>query len=249
MPTASNYFHQALHYVFPGKCFEEIVVRFNFAHEKCFPLVLSRLLGIAITVGSSFLLVPQILKIYTAKSGRGISLWAQVLGLLAAAGNASYNYEKGYVFGQWGDTLFVAIQMIFIIMQILWYSDAQPYALAFMAWCWCASLAVFYHFVPMAVLEAIQLSSVPIVFISKSIQVTQNYREQSTGQLSIISVSMQFGGCMARIFTTIQEAGGEWLILLPYIVAAVLNGIILAQILYYGGEPLTVQKKAKKKTH
>jgi len=233
-PAASNYFHQAMHYIFPGNCFEELIVRFNITHQKCFPLVLSRLLGVAITLGSSFLLVPQILKIHSAKSGRGISLWAQVLGLLAAAANAAYSYEKGFVFGQWGDTLFVAIQMIVIIMQILWHSGAQAYSFAFLAWCWCATMGITYHYVPMHVLEGLQAVAIPIIFVSKGIQVIQNYNQRSTGQLSVLSVGMQFAGCIARVFTSLQEAAGDWLVLAPYLMAGALNGIIFAQIFYYG---------------
>jgi hypothetical protein len=54
---------------------------------------------VAITLGSSFLLVPQILKIYGAGSGEGISLFAQILGLIAASGTAAYSFEKKFVFG------------------------------------------------------------------------------------------------------------------------------------------------------
>uniref|UniRef100_A0A915E0Q5 Mannose-P-dolichol utilization defect 1 protein homolog n=1 Tax=Ditylenchus dipsaci TaxID=166011 RepID=A0A915E0Q5_9BILA len=233
-PVTETYFEQALHYIFPGKCFEELVVKLDVTHAKCAPLVLSRCLGVAITLGSTFLLVPQILKIYSAKSGRGISLWAQVLGLIAAAANAAYSYEKKFVFGQWGDTLFVAIQMVFIIMQILWYGGAQAYAFAFMATCWCAAMAIAYHHVPMYVLEALQTVAIPIIFISKGIQVVSNYRQRSTGQLSVLSVAMQLGGCLARIFTSFQASSGDLLVLAPYLIAALLNGIIFAQIFYYG---------------
>jgi hypothetical protein len=63
------------------------------------PILFSRILGVGITMGSSFLLVPQILKIYGARNGEGISLVAQFLGLLSAAGTAAYSYEQKFIFG------------------------------------------------------------------------------------------------------------------------------------------------------
>lgn len=87
--------------------------------EKCLPAVASRLLGFAITFGSAFLFVPQILKIHSARSGAGISLLSQLLALLSAGAICAYSYEKKFVFSQWGDSLAVFIQITIIIMQVV----------------------------------------------------------------------------------------------------------------------------------
>jgi len=68
------------------------------------------------------------------------------------------------------------------------------------------------------------------IFQIQSIQIWTNYRQATTGQLSVISVFMQFGGCAARVFTSVQETNGDWLIIGPFLVATLLNGIIFAQI-------------------
>uniref|UniRef100_A0A914BU95 Mannose-P-dolichol utilization defect 1 protein homolog n=1 Tax=Acrobeloides nanus TaxID=290746 RepID=A0A914BU95_9BILA len=191
-----------------------------------------------------FLLVPQILKIFASKSGRGISLSSQLLGLLAAAGTSAYSYEKGFVFSQWGDSLFVTIQMMFIIMQILYYSDASAYAFSFFSVCWMLTLAVAYHYVPLAILTTIQATTIPIVSVSKGIQIWTNHSNKSTGQLSLISVALQFFGCLARIFTSVQETGDN-LVIGSFIVAAFLNGIIFAQMFIYWDETTRQKKPAK----
>ncbi|KAI3413710.1 hypothetical protein GPALN_011193 [Globodera pallida] len=220
-------------YLFPDKCSDIFFIDFNFFHKECAPLLISRLLGIAITFGSTFLLVPQILKIHNAKSGEGLSLLAQLLGLISAAAVSAYSYEKSFIFGQWGDSLFVAIQTTFIIVQILYFSGNFAYAVAFVSCCWSASLAIFYHYIPMAILTQLQAAVIPIVFLSKGIQIFANYRQCGTGQLSLISVSMQFGGCVARVFTSVQETAGDWLVIAPFLVSSLLNGIIFLQIIYY----------------
>jgi mannose-P-dolichol utilization defect protein 1 len=236
-------FNDGLHFVFPRNCFEEVVLNFNVFHRECVPLVTSRVLGLAITAGSACLLIPQILKIFAAKSGAGISLIAQLLALVAAGGTAAYSYEKGFVFSQWGDSLFVAMQTVVIIMQILHYGDATAYAFAFMACCWSLSMAVAYHHIPFYILTTLQASTIPIVITSKGIQIVQNFRNKSTGQLSLISVFLQFAGCIARVFTSVQETGDQ-LIIGSFVVAGLLNGIIFSQMfIYWGAEPRKKKKE------
>lgn len=74
----------------------------------------------------------------------------------------------------------------------------------------------------------------------------QNYRNGSTGQLSVISVFMQFAGCVARVFTSIQETGDS-LIIVPYAVASFLNGVIFSQIIYYGRQAEKTERLNKKR--
>lgn len=64
------------------------------------------------------------------------------------------------------------------------------------------------------------------------IQIRTNYQQQSTGQLSVVSVFLQFTGCLVRIFTSLQETGDQ-LVIINYIIAALLNGIIFVQFLLY----------------
>ncbi|KAH7711493.1 PQ loop repeat family protein [Aphelenchoides avenae] len=243
MDVARKTFHNALHFVFPKNCFEELLIKFNVFHQECVPMVTSRLLGLAITGGSMFVLIPQILKVFAAKSGVGISLAAQLLALVAAGATSAYSYEKGFVFSQWGDSLFMTLQTMVLIMQILHYGGSTAYAFAFMACCWSLSMAVAYHHVPIGVLTTLQAAVIPIVIASKGIQIAENWRNKSTGQLSLISVSMQFGGCLARVFTSIQETGDE-LVIASFVIAGLLNGIIFAQIfLYWDNAPQRRKKR------
>jgi len=94
-------------------------------------------------------------------------------------------------------------------------------------------VAVAYHYVPLEVLSIVQTSTIPIVAVSKGLQIFANYSQSSTGQLSTISVALQCIGCIARVFTSFQETGGDWLVIGPYMIAGVLNITIFAQILYY----------------
>ena len=64
------------------------------------------------------------------------------------------------------------------------------------------------------------------------IQALTNYRNQSTGQLSVVTVFMLFLGSAARIFTSIQETGDQ-MVIATYCVTAAANGLIVFQMLWY----------------
>ena len=67
-----------------------------------------------------------------------------------------------------------------------------------------------------------------------------NFQNKSTGSLSLITVIMQWAGCLARVFTTLQEIDD----ILPVInvgVSFLLNSIVLLQFPLYWNN-----KKAKK---
>ncbi|MFH4977268.1 hypothetical protein AB6A40_003977 [Gnathostoma spinigerum] len=236
-------FDELIRFVFPRNCFEELVIKLNISNADCVSLVISRLLGLGITLGSLLLFVPQIIKIHIARSGEGVSLSSQLFGLLSCFATTAYSYSSNFVFSQWGDSLFVSIQMVIIIMQILYFSDLSAYAFAFFAFCWAATFAVIGGYIPFSVLYFLQALGIPIVIVSKALQIIESYRRQSTGQLSLISVSLQLGGCIARIFTSIKETG-DMLVILSYIIASAMNGIIFGQVFWYWNSDV---KKAKSK--
>ncbi len=64
------------------------------------------------------------------------------------------------------------------------------------------------------------------------IQAAENYRNGSTGQLSLVTVLLLFLGALARIFTSYQETR-DVMMVLTYVTSAFFNGIILSQLFYY----------------
>ncbi|KAE9419372.1 hypothetical protein Angca_002434, partial [Angiostrongylus cantonensis] len=224
--------YDLLHFVFPKNCFEELIINFNIFHPTCPQIVLSRVLGIGITSASTILFVPQILKIFNARNAKGISIISQLLAFMAAAGTASYSFNQGFVFSQYGDSFFVAVQLMIIVMQILYYSDSSAYAFAFFAFCWASVFAVIGNYIPTQILTALQALAIPIVVASKSIQILQNYKDRSTGQLSLVSASLQLAGTIARVFTSVQETGDN-LLIIAYVLSAVLNALLFVQFFLY----------------
>ena len=67
------------------------------------------------------------------------------------------------------------------------------------------------------------------------------FRNRSTGQLSLITCTLNWLGTGARIFTTIQETQDP-IILASFTTGFVMNSVILAQFICYPAQP----PKAKK---
>lgn len=68
---------------------------------------------------------------------------------------------------QWGDSLFVFIQMGIVISQILYFDSRIFTMLLFMAACFSTSLAVVLEFIPLPILTFLQASTIFVVAISK----------------------------------------------------------------------------------
>jgi len=79
------------------------------------------------------------------------------------------------------------------------------------------------------------------------VQIMTNYRNASTGQLSAITVTLLFGGALARIFTSIQETG-DVTVIATYVVTFVVNMILVAQVVYYWNSPVKSSAAAAHKS-
>ncbi len=76
-------------------------------------------------------------------------------------------------------------------------------------------------------------------------QILSNARTQSTGQISVITVFLQFAGALARVFTTLKEVQDP-VILASYSASSLLLGVLLVQLVMYPGLPRAAGKGARK---
>lgn len=235
--------------IFPDTCYEEFFIKSNFLHIQCIKLVLSKLIGLGIIAGSLMVKFPQIIKILNAKSAEGISFLGVFLELLALTAAVAYNYAKGFPFSSWGEGFFLVLQTVTIGFLVLSYGNQTTQAWSFLL-TYCAVLYVLVSgLTPIYVLWLFQASTIPMILSSKIVQARANYLNGSTGQLSAITVFMLSLGSLARIFTSIQETG-DLLIIVTFSVAALGNGIIAAQMLYYwNAKPSSRRQQRKKKAN
>ncbi|KAL3190362.1 hypothetical protein MRX96_019386 [Rhipicephalus microplus] len=214
---------QVLQAFFPGKCYDEIIVRHNFENVGCLKLALSKCLGYGIIVGSTLVKVPQIVKIVQTQSSEGISVTSVLMELMGMTATAAYSYAQRYPFSSWGEGP---------------VPDAGD----------CADRgagdALPGPDEPRGGLHGL-LVSLPVIICGKLMQVWSNYRQGHTGQLSLITSALLFLGGVARIFTSLTETGDP-LIVVTFCLATIANSLIFGQVLYYWDA--TNKQVQKKKT-
>jgi len=235
----------ALKRFYPENCVDTILVDHDIFNLECLKIVASKTVGYAIIVASVLVKLPQLLKMIGAKSGEGISLSSVMLELAAISTTVAYSVAKSFPFSAWGEGLFLAMQTACVGFLTLFFETSSTSALSFGVGYSAIMVALVGGFAPLNIITTLQALNIPIVIVSKLLQIVTNYRASSTGQLSAITVGLLFLGCVVRIATTWIETG-DLLTVVNYIIATVLNGTILGQILYYGGNAAAKKNAAKK---
>ncbi|KAI0820475.1 mannose-P-dolichol utilization defect 1 protein [Trametes gibbosa] len=223
------------------KCYTSIVENLDFADIDCLKYSLSKGLGLGIVVGGSIMKVPQLLLIVSARSARGLSLTAYVLETLAYAITLAYSYRNEFPFSTYGENLFLTLQNVGITLLIVHYNP--PVALAarpslqrtIVSLQFVIACAVALVTLPHSTIALFQLATLPLSLFSKLPQIRQNYRAQSTGQLSAFAVISQVGGCLARLFTTATEVGDS-IVSAGFALALALNVVLGVQMWLYWGK-------------
>ncbi|OON22207.1 PQ loop repeat protein [Opisthorchis viverrini] len=225
----------ALAWFLPPRCVDEYLIKMDFSDGACFTAGLSKALGYGVIAGSSL----------GSRSAAGLSILSLLLELLTYTTTSAYSLANSYPFSSYGEATFLALQTFIITwLAITWKS--QPLGVAFSA-VYVAGLAVtFSPVMPLSVLYTLQTLNVPIMLVSKILQIAANWRNGSTGQLSAITLCLFALGSTARIFTSLEETGDN-LIILTYILSTLCNYILMGQVFYYWNSSAPSAKKTSKK--
>ena len=87
--------------------------------------ILSTMAGYSIVLPSFFVQLPQIIKIWQAGSGEGVSLPTVVFELLAFTIGGAFNWAKGHPFSAWGElvpaTVQTTIVAFLLVRWVVWW--------------------------------------------------------------------------------------------------------------------------------
>lgn len=213
-------------------CCHKFVCDLNITDGDCVKQAITKGMGYGIIVASTLVKLPQVMKILAAKSGAGISVLGVLLEVLAISFNASYSFAKKYPFTAWGESLFLLFETALIAFLVMWFDGQRMRAVTF-----SVIYSAFLFFLmsgaaPIPVLWSLQACTLPLAVSGKMIQAFKNLRNGHTGQMSALTAWLLFLGCMARVFTSIQETGDQ-LIITTYVVASAANFVQVAKIHYY----------------
>lgn len=226
-------------------CCTKFIHNLDFEDSNCLTLLGTKLLGYGIVVGASAVKLPQVFKIYGAKSGAGITLFGVLLELLAITFNACYSLRNQFPFSAWGEAISLGIETATIAILILYFDGKKLGALTFFL-AYCSIISALIFIVPKDLLWWFQSSVLPLAVTGKLIQAIKNYKAQHTGQISALTAWFILAGSLVRIFTTIQETG-DMLTAVTFAFAAAANATIAFQVLYYWNSTKKFLEKGKKK--
>jgi mannose-P-dolichol utilization defect protein 1 len=174
--------------------------------SRCMSFYIAKLLGLAILGGSVALKLPQIWNIVSTKDVFGLSPLAFYSEVPLFAVSVVYNLRQGNPFTSYGENCTILVQNIILVVLLWTYSKPPPRSATMIQVVMCGLfLIVAICMVPDKYLFVLPLLNLPLSLSSRVPQIVSNFRLRSTGQLSIITTLLLFGGNVARVFTTIQE--------------------------------------------
>ena len=145
--TLWNSFESAMTGLLNPHCYQEIFVKQHFFDMGCNKMLLSKVLGYAILIGSLLVKFPQIVKIKWNKSGVGVSVLAESIMLAAIFGSMAYGYTSEFPLSAYGDSFFLFIQTILVILLVLYYQRKYTVAAAYLGSTFSLSLSRLLHLV------------------------------------------------------------------------------------------------------
>ncbi|PJF16942.1 Monosaccharide-P-dolichol utilization protein [Paramicrosporidium saccamoebae] len=246
--TAVAQFVQSFGEKLLGKeCSRALLTNMDFKNFKCLKLAVSKGLGVGIIGGAMVVKVPQILKILASRSTEGLSFLSVVLETLAASITFAYNFRAGNSFTTYGETFFMTIQNVLLLLLLgLYRKQSMRLLLLFCTYSVLMSSLLIPTYATDATLKSLQAATIPLTMVSRLPQIWTVWRQGGTGQLSALSVGLVWIGSLARVYTSMQETGEDRLLVLGFVMAALLNSTIMWQMVYYWKTPTAPMKKKQK---
>jgi len=199
-------------------------------------------LGYLIGAASLLLYTPIAVRIIRTKSADGLAVSTWWLKLTSFTCTDVYNVKNGFPFAAFSETFVITLESAIVLGLILYHqkriNDSTLLAclayLAITSWALFSPSFTFPYGPPNEWIDAAQILSIALSASALVPQLKQNFDRRSSGDYSPITASLASVGCAIRLFTTMELADGDVLLLCNYGVALVLNLCVLFQIVVFG---------------
>lgn len=161
----------------------------------------------------------------------GLSPTSMYLEVITFQITAVTSWVHGYEFASYGEAVAIWLQNLSLVF-MLWAFDGERYSTAHRLG---VIAVVAGATVPMlAYPDLVQSLTVPVTLYSRLDQIWANFRAGHTGQLALVTLLMNWGGAMARIFTSLS-GGIAMVYIVGYAVGAACSAVLLLQVFWYWG--------------
>lgn len=200
---------------------------------------IAQTVGYLVGVGSFLLYTPIAVRLLRTKSAEGLTISTWWMKVTAFTCLDTYNIKNGFPLAAWSESLVNTVESGFVLCLVAYFQKQLNLTTFLLATTYvtASSWALFApaSFGPSP--EVIALAQVFSIVLNTSAllpQLRQNFERQSSGDYSTITALVACAICGTRIYTTMELANGDPLLLLNYGVLFLLNVGLLAQVLYYG---------------
>jgi len=196
--------------IFREDCYEAFFTRFDFfTDQTCLKFTISKTLGYAIVGGATVYKVPQIKKILSDQSAKGISSFSYYFETIAFIQTLGLSMHLKMDFSIYGDAILILGQNAVVIF-LIWKFDkgigmAEKVASAAFLTAYCIVL-VQDTMMTEELWGIVQSLSLAVPFFSRGPQIIKNFSEGSTGALSFVTMTLGWAGSMTRLLTVYAES-------------------------------------------
>ena len=154
-----------------------------------------------------------------------------------------YNIHKGYPFSIYGENVFLGVSNIFIIACFFLFSKDKKLGTYIKGTLLLFGISgpLIFQLAPSFVIENSLWLGMIAFMMSRYEQIRENAKNQSTGNLSLLTTFLNFGGNIARSFTILTEASGDVLYLISNVLPIFVNGFILLQFILYWNNKISYE--------
>jgi mannose-P-dolichol utilization defect protein 1 len=216
--------------VSPEACLADL----PFLGGACLSQLLAKALGLAIILGSCINKVPLVRNMKNSKSAAGISRNSLYGEALVYGCGVYYGLLQNYPVSSYGENISLLVQT-FVLIVMTWNLSLTPVKLqekTLVVATFLAFSVISLTVLPQDQWYFLQTATWPVMIFSRGSQLLQTYQTKDTGNLSIITTSMNLVGALIRVGTTLQETG-DGVILAGYGLSFLLNfGMFVQYFLY-----------------
>jgi mannose-P-dolichol utilization defect 1 len=203
----------------------------------CLSQLVAKALGVAIIVGSCLNKVPIMINMLNAKSAAGISGNSLYGEAVVYANGAMYGFLEGHPFTAYGENASLLVQNVVLVAMMWTYLGrttspvkVQEQVLVVLGF------AIYFisvlSFLPRDYRYLLMSATWPVMLYARGSQVMETFSVKHTGNLSIVTTTMNLVGSLIRILTTIKETG-DMVVLSGYLLSGSLSFIMFVQYWLY----------------
>lgn len=225
VPEPHPHAPELVFFIFPKECLRNLM-NFEFRYH-CIAEIISNALSAGIVVFSLYYKVPQIMKILTKKSAKGISPLSVLMEILSAMCGIAYYFYLDYDFMAYGEMVSGLVQSMIILSLCYIYREmGTNMGLVYFGLIVASISAIYHKLLPKQIISSLLLLSSIIFGLSRIMLTASVIRLKSPGSLSFNTLFLSMVGITVRVFTTFVNFGEDRFLLAIVVMNAFFSGLL-----------------------